>query len=73
MTDRIWCQVSGGVTGYRSGWLKWDDEIVVFKHLEDAKAEAKALNDRTDSNPNRKATFSYTVQEYRVSDLKSHA
>jgi hypothetical protein len=61
---RIFCEVYGGGTGHRSGWLKdTEGNAATFPTLEAAQAEAKRLSDRTNGNPHRTATFKYTVRE----------
>ena len=60
-TYKIQCEVSGGVTGHRVGFLKNADEVVVFTTREEAETEAKRLRRRTANNT--RATFSYTVVE----------
>ena len=61
----IFCEVSGGVTGYRCAWLKaGDGKERVFKNMETARAEARRLSEKTNGNPYRKADFRYSVREY---------
>ncbi len=64
MTKRygVWCQVSGGITGYRHGWLKREDGTrKEFNSLIVAACEATRLN----SEPKRvrRALFAYQVLE----------
>jgi hypothetical protein len=59
----IWCEVSGGVTGYRCAWLKSDGEIQTFETREAAEVEAARLMKATNGNPHRVASFSYSVRE----------
>ncbi|MCX7177959.1 MAG: hypothetical protein NTX56_04045 [Proteobacteria bacterium] len=56
----IWCEVSGGVTGYRCAWSKSNNEIEKFETLEAARAEAARRMEKTNGNPYRKADFSYS-------------
>lgn len=44
MKWRIWCSVSGGVTGYREAWLKDKGELVEFDNVDAAVTEARKLN-----------------------------
>lgn len=60
---RILCEVSGGVTGYRSATLKHNGVEMTFDTREDAQAECDRLMDRTNGNPHRTADFRYTVME----------
>lgn len=59
----IWCEVSGGVTGYRCAWLKQDDAVAHFRTLEDAQRQARYLTAKAMANAHRKADFSYTARE----------
>jgi hypothetical protein len=63
MTIYILCEVSGGVTGYRSAYLKRDGKIVEFECRDEAEQEARRLNEKTNGNPYRTADFHYTVVE----------
>lgn len=60
MTFRIWCRVSGGVTGTREAWLKSDGVVKEFATREAAQAEADKLNR---PQPYSTASFRYTVEE----------
>jgi hypothetical protein len=60
MTYRIWCTVSGGVTGPREAWLKSNGEIREFPTRELADAEANRLNSRYRGPV---VQFNYTVEE----------
>jgi hypothetical protein len=57
---RIWCQVSGGVTGTGEGWLKRNSEVVTFESQDEAEAYARELRERNNSQY-AKARFRYTV------------
>ena len=54
---RVWCRVSGGVTGTREAWLKSDGKVKIFRTAEEAKAEAKRLS--ADKSPYATADFHY--------------
>jgi hypothetical protein len=46
----VWCQVSGGVTGTRAGWMKENGKRVELPTLEEAEqaaAEARELASRS--------------------------
>jgi hypothetical protein len=58
----IWCEVWGGVTGHRAMWLKADGKLAEYATREEADAEAQRLNKERNSNPYRKADFSYTAK-----------
>jgi hypothetical protein len=58
----IFCEVWGGITGRRSAWLKSNGKLAVFSSREEAEAEAKLCNDKTNGNPHRTASFAYTVR-----------
>ena len=59
----IMCNVSGGVTGTRSAWLKSNGQVVTFITLDDANARARELEHKLNSNPYRTADFSYRAME----------
>lgn len=59
---RILCEVSGGMTGYRSGYLKNNGREVEFETEAEAAAEAARLNEQMNGNPHRTANFRYTVE-----------
>ena len=61
---KIYCEVSGGVTGYRAAWLKKDGKEQVFFVKAEAIVEAQRLNEKLNSNPFRTAEFKYTVIGY---------
>ena len=52
----IWYEASGGVSGYRSGWVKADGAVRIFSTEQEAKAEAKRLGARGN---NRRVEFQY--------------
>lgn len=58
----VWCEVSGGVTGFRQSWMKSDGVIRRFATREEAQAVVDAMQSRTRGNPHRTANFSYTVR-----------
>ena len=58
---RIWCEVSGGVTGSRTAWLIKSGVIRTFDTVEEARAVAARLTrDRTRSS--RGERFRYRVR-----------
>ena len=58
----VWCQVSGGITGYRYGWLKRGGVRQEFSDRGEAMRIATQLN--TERNkPIRRALFAYQVLE----------
>jgi hypothetical protein len=63
MTYQIRCEVSGGMTGYRTSMLKENDAVWETENEEEAKAKAKGLNKKMNSNPYSSASFNYTVEE----------
>ena len=58
---RIWCTVSGGITGSRAAWLKDHGEIMEFDDKEEAMTHAKKCMDNTSRRSS--ATFSYEAKE----------
>ncbi len=56
----VWCEVWGGVTGSREGWLKSMGEIMVFTNRDNAEQEAEHHNKRTANNP--RASFRYSAK-----------
>jgi hypothetical protein len=58
-TYGVWCEVSGGVTGYRAAWLKDSFGIKRYETREEAEAEAHRLRAKPNRGP---ASFSYTVK-----------
>lgn len=58
---KILCEVRGGVTGYRSAFLKKDGEEVTFTDRNAAEVEAMRLNRKKNGSPYRTAAFQYTV------------
>lgn len=55
------CEVWGGVTGHRKGFLRRNGEVIRFATLEDAQREAAAASERTKASPT--ARFSYRAAE----------
>lgn len=60
MTYNILCQVSGGVTGTRSGLLKNNGKIAVFQTHEAAITEAARLSEKM-NRERKSAEFNYTA------------
>jgi hypothetical protein len=58
---KIWCEVSGGITGFRAGFLKANGKEVIYTDEEEAKRQAQRLNEQMRLG---KATFKYTVLGY---------
>ena len=56
----IWCHVSGGVTGTRESWMKYDGERYETSNKEEADKLAQNL---TFSKREAKVFFSHTVKE----------
>ena len=59
---KIRCEVSGGVTGYRCGFMK-DEHGKVQTFATAAEAEVVAAQAREAVKGNTRATFNYTVAE----------
>ena len=59
---RVWCRVSGGVTGTRESYLKSDGKLAEFPTFEEANARAEELNKSMNHEYSR-AFFSYTAVE----------
>lgn len=60
----VWCEVSGGVTGYRAAWLKDSEgKIARFDSAESATEVAVFHSDQRNGNPNRTATFHYAARK----------
>lgn len=57
----VFCQVSGGVTGFRQSPLKHNGQVVYFETRQEA--EAHALHLKQNVSPYAKADFQYTAQE----------
>jgi hypothetical protein len=64
----IFAEVWGGVTGRRSSWLKSNGVLKVFDSFEAADEHARHLEQQTNGNPYRTASFSYTPRRF-YSDL----
>jgi len=59
---RVWCRVSGGVTGTREAWLKNGNGVIEeFDTREEAQAVASRLN--ATMGRNSAVSFYYTVRE----------
>jgi hypothetical protein len=63
-TYRVWCVVSGGVTGTRQAWLKDGDGLVrEWTDRAEAERQANVLTRRMNYHPLAKATFQYLVRK----------
>src|SRR5262245_13315727 len=60
----IWCEIDSGITGKRSGWMKRNGIPVTHATREAAEADAAAVSERMNGNPNLTASFHYTVRPY---------
>ena len=58
---RIWCRVSGGMTGTREAWLKHNGKIYEVATKVTAQKKAKQLN--KDMGKNTMVNFHYSVVE----------
>ena len=63
MTYGVWCQVWGGVTGSRAGWLKENGKPQVFATLAEAEQVAAEHQASIKDRPHGSARFSYTAEE----------
>jgi hypothetical protein len=61
MTYQIMCEVMGGVTGYRRGYLTDSGCPCLFSSLDRAQIEANRLT-AINNQPNTRATFRYTAE-----------
>lgn len=61
---RIFCKVSGGVTGTRTAYYKDNGIEQTFLEKESAQAVCDTLNRTANSNPYQKATFRYTPEKF---------
>ena len=68
MTYRIWCRVSGGVTGTREAYYKQSGQIWETQDREQAEAKARSMTE-TMNNPYSTATFRYTVLQVTQYDF----
>lgn len=58
----VWCEVWGGVTGFRQSWLKRDDAVVEFE----TEAEARIKADELKVNAvGMKAQFNYSPRRLK--------
>ena len=64
---RIWCQVSGGITGSREAYLKENNEIFETDNKVEAMLKASALQTTVRMTD---ASFNYTVEERDIEDNK---
>ncbi len=61
----ILCEVSGGVTGYRQGYLRnGEGGLATFTTEAKAQTEAYRLTNEHMSNRYRTADYQYTVQQH---------
>lgn len=58
----VWCEVSGGVTGYRSAWLKGKGGAVWRGTESEANRKASSLERESNGNPYRTAAFRYEAR-----------
>ena len=58
----VMCEVSGGITGYRSSLLRNDDGVVVFETRQEAEDKAKELR-RSMNTSYTGPRFNYTAVE----------
>ena len=58
----VWYEASGGISGYRSGWVKADGRVRIFSSEEEARREAERLSARANDSPRRRAEFMYAPQ-----------
>lgn len=58
-TYRIWCEVSGGVTGHQESWLKDNGKIYETNSKVTAQNKAKRLNATMGKNSSTR--FRYSV------------
>jgi hypothetical protein len=63
MTYRIWCKVSGGITGTREAWLKANGKICEYATREQAAQVARDLNERSNRS-GATADYRYSVIEH---------
>lgn len=61
MKYRIFCEVSGGVTGSRCAFLKHEGREAIFDDKDSAELEAARLTKRA-NGPYATATFRYTAE-----------
>lgn len=57
----VWCEVSGGVTGYRSAWLKSKGGVWTGNEGQ-AIRKAAELEAESNANPYRTAAFRYEAR-----------
>jgi len=61
----VWCEVDGGYTGNKRGWLKNsanDDGLARYETYEEARDEARSI--RKNISPNGRAVFRYTARKF---------
>lgn len=59
----VWCQVSGGVTGTRQGWLKAGGEPMLFNSKESAEHCASVEQAKPKGG---KTTYRYIVRAWEI-------
>jgi hypothetical protein len=64
---KIFCEVSGGTSGYRCGYLKKNGNALVFNTQDEADNAAKDLNTAMNGKY-AVATFRYTVKDFLTGD-----
>ena len=67
---RILCEVSGGVTGNRSGYFKQKGVVVICHSRAEAKAWVEQLRSKAQSGADygNTANYCYTVERYLTGD-----
>ncbi len=63
MTHKIWCEISGGVTGYRAAYLKSKGVIITFPTEAAAQKHADHLTMIANRAIHSTANHKYTVEE----------
>lgn len=58
---KIWCEVSGGITGYRTGFLKRAGKIHTFDNRDEAQQEVDRLTDKASKRIHGYADHKYSV------------
>lgn len=64
---RIWCEVWGGVTGERSGWLRVDDDDSIFETTDRQEAEDMRIEMSAQQGLGPcPATFRYSIRSKSI-------
>ena len=63
MTHKIWCEISGGITGYRAAYLKDRNVVITFQTREQAQKHADHLTMVSNRAIHSTADYKYTVEE----------